>query len=72
MLQLLLAIKYYDFGQLGDFNQAVADSYDPLMLIISDNVITWASASSLKALTRESSFSFSNAHWEKRQRERDF
>lgn len=34
-------------------------------------VITWASASSLKALTRESSFSFSNAHWEKRKRGRD-
>lgn len=25
--------------------------------------VTWASASSLKALTRESSFSFSSAHW---------
>lgn len=28
--------------------------------------VTWASASSLKALTRESSFSFSSAHWEGR------
>lgn len=26
-------------------------------------VVTWASASSLRALTRESSFSFSKAHW---------
>lgn len=34
-------------------------------------VITWASASSLKALTRESSFSLSSAHWE-RNREGDF
>lgn len=29
--------------------------------------VTWASASSLKALTRESSFSFSSAHWKQRQ-----
>lgn len=29
-------------------------------------LFTWASASSLKALTRESSFSFSNAHWEEK------
>lgn len=31
--------------------------------------VTWASASSLKALTRESSFSFSSAHWRERQTE---
>lgn len=49
------------------FNQAIADCYDYLTLIMTDGVITWASASSLKAFTRESSFSFSKAHWERRQ-----
>lgn len=34
-------------------------------------MFTWASASSLRALTRESSFSFSKAHWEKTETIRD-
>lgn len=37
---------------------------------IANRLLTWASASSLKALTSESSFSFSKAHWEMRPRER--
>ena len=48
-------------------NQAITDCDDYLTLIMTGSVITWASASSLKAFTRESSFSFSKAHWEKRQ-----
>lgn len=39
-------------------------SFIALLLIISEYIITCASASSLKALTRESSFSFNSAHWE--------
>lgn len=48
------------------FNQPITDCFDYFTLIISGSVITWASASSLKALTRESSFSLSKAHWEKK------